>query len=264
MNGWNSEQVHALCPSQALGTLTNSKDGRVNVERPDVASIIREMVKSDNVDPNASKTLEDAIREANCRPAAQRLPYRKPTFGLAAGWVSEVAPLGVLDGMIKHADTYLNPSWSKGGPHYPRLDNADDSDGKWRWMDPVTGNSAIGYARLNVPDGQKVMWENAWTPEQVIKSVAVENVRFEEDVDFLRSKWATATDNGFTGLVLTMRTWGGQTSTIHPKVVGLPAGRYDVFVDGSLTQTRTQKDSEELQLDIQIDGDEKDLLVLQR
>jgi hypothetical protein len=27
-------------------------------------------------------------------------------------------------------------------------------------MDPFSGNAVIGYARLNVPDGQKVMWEH--------------------------------------------------------------------------------------------------------
>ena len=264
MNGWNSKEVHELYPSQALGALTKRKDGRVNVERPEVAMILRQMAASGNGDPDDAETRDAAIKEANNKKGGFRMPYTKPIFGLAAGWVSEVAPPATLDGMLKHADAYLNPLWNKGGLYYPRQDEAEDAEGNWLFTDPVTGNAAIGYARLNVPDGQKIMWNDAWTPEHVQCSVALENVSFSEGVDFLRCRWVKEAENGFSGLVLTMRTWDGKTSNIHPHITALPSGRYEVYVDGSLTRTHVQDGVEALQLEIIVDGAEMDVCILQR
>ena len=266
MNSWNSEQVHALYPSQALGTLTKREDGRVNVERPDVAAILRQKAASGEGDPNEESTRQEAIKEANGKTATgPQLPYTKPIFGLAAGWVSEVAPPGMLDGILTHATKYLNPSWSNGGLYYPRNDAPPaDEEGNWRIVDPVTGNAAIGYARLNVADGQKIMWENAWTPEQVKGSVAVENVSFSDGVDFLRCQWASESEDGFTGLVLTMRTWTGQKSSIHPSITALPNGQFDVFVNGSLTRTHTQSAAQNLQLEVEVSGEETEVCILKK
>lgn len=66
MNGWNSEQVHTMYPSQALRTLTKREDGRVNVERPDVAATIRELIQTHGADPDAS-TRQEAFELANRR-----------------------------------------------------------------------------------------------------------------------------------------------------------------------------------------------------
>jgi hypothetical protein len=144
MNGWNSEQVHALYASQALGTLTRRTDGRVNVERPDVALILRSMAESGKGDPDDANTRDEALKEANSKAAGPGLPYNKPIFGFAAGWVSEVAPADTVKGILKHADAYLKPSWSNGGLYYPRHDEKYDIDGNWKFVDPVTGNACIG------------------------------------------------------------------------------------------------------------------------
>ena len=264
MNGWNSEQVHAMYPSQALGTLTKRSDGRVNVERPDVALILRGMAESGQGDPDHASTQREALKEADSKATAPRIPYTKPIFGLAAGWVSEVAPADTVKGILKHADTYLNPSWSNGGLYYPRHDEKYDSDGNWKFVDPVTGNACIGYARLNVPDGQKIMWEKAWTPEQVQRSPAVEGVGFGSGVDFSRCKWATDSEYGFTGLVLSMRTWHGKPSKIQPKIRSLPAGRYQIFVDSKLTRKYDEDGNSALQLELEVDGNELDVCILKR
>ncbi|KAK3712952.1 hypothetical protein LTR37_008837 [Vermiconidia calcicola] len=184
------------------------------------------------------------------------MPYTKPIFGTTIGWAAEVAPPEVLEGLLKHADTYMNPSWANGGLYYPRCDEKEDGHGNWRFVDPYTGNGAIGYARLNVPDGQKLMWEKAWTPQRVQDAVAVENVSFADGVDFLRSQWCTESANGFTGLVLSMRTWHGRSSKIQPDIVGLPDGRYGVFSDGTLLKTHVQEGSEALRLVIEVGGTE--------
>lgn len=264
MNGWNSEQVHAMFPSQALGTLTKREDGRVNVERPDVAAILREKALSGEGNPDEESTRQEAIKEANSKPAGPGFPYGKPYFGHTAGWVSEVGPPEMLSGMLMHATMFLRPSWNKGGLYYPRCDDAADEEGNWRLMDPVTGNAAIGYSRLNVPDGQKLMWEHAWTPEKVRGAVAIENVSFSEGVDFLRCKWVTESENGFTGLVVTVRTWNGETATTRPKITALPSGRYDIFVDGNRVKTHIQEGAEDLQLEIEVSSSETDLCILSK
>lgn len=260
MNGWNSDKVHALYPSQAVGALTKREDGRVNVERPTVAAIIRAKAK-DGADPDATATRVHALQEANSSPQRPQLPYGKPLFGCIAAWLSEVAPSN-LNGLLKHADAYLNPSWSKGGLYYPRNDTREDLDGNWLFVDPVTGNGAIGYSRLNVPDGQKKMWENAWTSEHVRGSVAIEDVGFASDVDFLRCQWVTESELGFTGLLLTMRTWNGETKVIRPKVVGLPAGTYDVYIEGSFARSHTQNTTEKLSLELVVTGEESSICIL--
>ena len=260
MNGWNSQEVHSLYASQATGVITKREDGRINVERPAVATILRKKI-ADGADPDSNETIEEAIQEANSLPQGRQMPYTKPLFGCVAGWLSEVAPEN-LNGLLKHADTYLKPSWSKGGLYYPRNDTKEDSQGNWLCMDPATGNGAIGFSRLNVPDGQKLMWENAWTPEKVQSTPAVENVSFSDDVDFLRCQWVTESEYGFTGLVMTLRTWDGESRIIHPRVVALPPGDYQVFVDGSLAKTHQQGSGRDFEFAIDVNGEERTVCIL--
>ena len=127
-------------------------------------------------------------------------------FGYATMWTSEVGDPAMLHGLLEHADAYLEPSWAQGGLYYPRNDTREDDNGNWMHTDPFTGNSGIGYARLNVPDGQKKMWEEAWTPEKVQRSVAVGDVGLDENVDFLRCQRLEQGEAGFDGLVMTTRT----------------------------------------------------------
>ena len=37
--------------------------------------------------------------------------------------------------------------------YYTRCDSGRDKDGNYNYVDPYTGDAAIGYARLNVRDG---------------------------------------------------------------------------------------------------------------
>ena len=264
MNGWNSEEVHEMYEHQALGTLTKRKDGRVNVERPDVAIILRHLAEAGEGDPNDASVQAQALKEANENAPAHSFPLAKPVFGLAAGWVAEVGDKDTLRGILKHADDFLNPSWSNGGLYYPRRDEKSDEEGNWRYVDPVTGNACIGYARLNISDGQKIMWENAWTPEKVQQSPAIEGVGFGSSVDFTRCKWATKAEIGRDLFLFTMRTWHGQQSKIHPRITALPAGRYDVFVDSKLVRTYDQDGAQALELALEVAGDEVDVCVLKK
>jgi hypothetical protein len=74
-------------------------------------------------------------------------------------WLSEVDPCDDLAGLLNHADRFLTPEWEKGGLFYPHHDIQRDKDGNWTHVDPFSGNAAIGYARLNVANGQRRMWD---------------------------------------------------------------------------------------------------------
>ncbi|OBT86173.1 hypothetical protein VE02_05753 [Pseudogymnoascus sp. 03VT05] len=103
----------------------------------------------------------------------------------------------------------LNPSWENGGLYYPRCDQAVDGSGNSTLMEPYTGNAAIGYARLNIEDGQKKMWEKPWTGEFVRRKPFVDTTAFEDGgVDFLRAGWSEE----LNAFIVTAKTWHGKSS----------------------------------------------------
>ncbi len=73
--------------------------------------------------------------------------------------LSEVGTENELSGLLKYVDKNLNPSSQNGGLYYPRDDRLQDKEGNWAHIDPFLGNAAIGYARLNIKDGQQGIWE---------------------------------------------------------------------------------------------------------
>ncbi|KAJ7361291.1 hypothetical protein DFH08DRAFT_951873 [Mycena albidolilacea] len=163
MNSWSSEEIHALYPAQSLGVLSSAdKDGRVNANSRAVGSAFRTLVK-EGADPDAPATLHSA-REIAGPPAKSTFSY--PDFGYVVQWVSEVGSAATLDGLLRHADVFLSPTWERGGLFYPRYDEPENAAGNWTRMDSYTGNAATGYARLNVADGQRKMWEAPWKKEK--------------------------------------------------------------------------------------------------
>ena len=77
--------------------------------------------------------------------------------------------------------------------------------GKYVHMEPYSGNAAIGYARLNVQGGQRRMYEDPWTREEVRSRPCVEGVELEGEVDFVRGVWVEEVG----ALVVTVRRWEG-------------------------------------------------------
>ncbi|KAJ5368782.1 uncharacterized protein N7496_008542 [Penicillium cataractarum] len=114
-----------------------------------------------------------------------KFPYNQPTLGYVIKWLSELGKTTELDGLLAYADKHLQPTWENGGLYYPRNDIATDEEGHWTHMDPFSGNSAIGYARLNVENGQKIMMHAPWTKETLVDRPFVDGLDLSQGMDCL-------------------------------------------------------------------------------
>jgi hypothetical protein len=107
-------------------------------------------------------------------------------FAWVATWSSEVGDRERLGRFLKYADTYLNPTWEKGGYFYPRNDTYQDEDGNVVMVSPCTGNALLPYARLNVPDGLWTLYNRPWGPEHFQEPLLSE---LSPNVDVRRARY---------------------------------------------------------------------------
>lgn len=136
MNAWNPDFIHGLYPRQLEGFFDEPEPGMI-------------------VPSPRALTGERLDR------------YDKPdsAVGLAAVWLSEMGDAERLTKLLRYADTYLEPTWERGGLFYPRRDELYDEDGRFVNVDPWVGNALIGFSRLNVPDGIHRLYAQPWTAE---------------------------------------------------------------------------------------------------
>jgi hypothetical protein len=77
---------------------------------------------------------------------------------------------------VHRLPAYMAPTWRDGGLYYPRNDAETNADGNRTIVEPLTGNVLLGYARLNVPDGLRRLynepWDRAHFDEPAITAVA--------------------------------------------------------------------------------------------
>ena len=128
MSAWNSDFVKEKYPAQIARWAQPGPEGALWV------------------------TTERSIRGETSPPSAR-------DFGWAAACASEVGDAETRDKLLAYADRHLSPTWSGGALHYPRRDEEFDADGLFRCMDPHTSNALIPYARLNVPDGLRMLYD---------------------------------------------------------------------------------------------------------
>lgn len=149
MHAWNPDFVQAQYPAQSKAWFKRSADGLVSL-RP----------------PTVMKAMEQAERLNQQPDITEDLAYRwtAPEFGYAAIWASEIGDQEVLDGLLLHANRYMKPTYERGGLYYPRNDSSWDEDGNMTYVDPLTGNVLIAYARLNVPQGLMKLYEQPFAP----------------------------------------------------------------------------------------------------
>ena len=145
-------------------------------------------------------------------------------------WLSELGKKKELDGLLEYIDSRNNRTWENGGLFYKRSDSSIDEEGNVAKITPLTGNACVAYSRLNVPNGQKIMWDNPWTKEQLASKPWIDGVDLSQGVDCLRGVW----DADESALILTVRSWNGETNRIRPIARNLAEGAWAVYVKGEL------------------------------
>ena len=160
MNMWNPEFVREHYPSQIMDLLIEGPDGTKSVRfAPDREIFPGRPIVTDNCD-----------------------------FGWAATWASEMGDTTTVDGLLAHADRFMNPTWRDGGLYYPRNDTRCDESGNRTEIEPLAGNVLLGYARLNVRDGLWKFYNKPWAATHftepalvvVADDVAVSQARFTQ------------------------------------------------------------------------------------
>jgi hypothetical protein len=156
MNTWNHDFVHHHYPRQVADFLVPGPDGTISVRSVPARAVMGQSVVADTCD-----------------------------FGWVAAWASEMGDRATLDGLLAHADRYMNPTWRDGGLYYPRNDSSTDPCGHRTEIEPMSGNVLLGYARLNVPDGLWAIYNRPWGADHHAQSALVE---VDRDVEVSRAE----------------------------------------------------------------------------
>ncbi|POR32378.1 Uncharacterized protein TPAR_07413 [Tolypocladium paradoxum] len=260
MNTWNSELIKSLYDKQALGYITNV-DGQVRLHDHHFAVEYRKMVEAGGIDraEGSHRDTAERVAEARAQREINRPPpdkYTDPVLGCVVQWLSELGKTTELQGLLDYADAHLNPKWEDGGLFYPRKDPSEDEPDEWSHMDPFTGNAGIPYARLNVPEGQKKMWDDPWTRESLAARPWIDGIDLSQGVDTLRGIW----DGEERVLVLTLRTWHGGPVTVEPVARNLDAGAWAVHVNGALVKQDSVEDRGSLSATVTVGGEDVDVI----
>lgn len=254
MNTWNSEFVRASYKQQSLGFLT-SFGGKTRLQPTKVANAFRTLVLEKGSDPDDQATLE-AARTTSCE-FESKIPFETLNWLSFTMMLSELGKKKELNDLLEYADQYLNPTWVDGGLYYPRNPQLMDEDWNLTHMEPHSGNSGIGYARLNVQDGQKKMWEKPWTRETLASRPWIDGDDFSDGVDFLRGIW----DPKRHAMITTVRRWQGEARTLTLYMNNLPPGQWAIFVNGAMTHSEEVTPGKRIQITASVGTQEVDIVV---
>ena len=144
LNCWMPERVRAVSGRYARLWLKETADGTLQIRPP-----------------------HELHAMATDKAVGPAIPYRSPAFGYAALWLSELGDRERLTALLAHADRFMRPTVEAGGLFYPREDRSADAAGRMTYMDPLTGNALIAYARINVADGMRAMYERPWSSRPI-------------------------------------------------------------------------------------------------
>ncbi|PYH94018.1 hypothetical protein BO71DRAFT_450308 [Aspergillus ellipticus CBS 707.79] len=256
MNTWNSDLVRAGFANQSRGYITNI-NGHVELQHPMIANEYRSLIAEHKYSP------EEALRKAREYYKEHRktitFPYNEPTLGYIVKWLSELGKYEELNGILQYADARLQPTWENGGLYYLRNDVAADDEGHWTHVDPFSGNAAIGYARLNVEDGQKKMWDRPWTKDSLKTQPWVDGLDLSQGVDCLRGVW----DDQANAMIITVREWAGRGSQLKLEIKNLPTGNWSLY-RGDNTPATHEVSSEQAAVPVEVSlkaGEEVDVVI---
>lgn len=147
INAWAPEMARAMFEKQAGKYFRQTPDGRVTIYPRTVLAEVAE--RRAQGDPNPD------IKDLS-------FPVSSPSIGFAAAWMTEMGDRERLEGLLAHAEAFMNPTWDDGGLYYPRNDASWDKNGEQIFMDPFSGNAMLAYARLTPPDGLNRLYNNPW------------------------------------------------------------------------------------------------------
>lgn len=245
--------MHGLYEKQALGYITVIGDD-VRMQKASTAREFRRMVQEEGADPGDASVLAKAKAAATNVPSA---PGEGSPLAWVLLWLSEMGRKNELDGIFRYLDSRKGPAWEKGGLFYPRDDAQVDEEGCWAAVGTLAGNASAAYARLNVPDGQKIMWKKPWTSGYLAARPFIGGVDLSQGVDCLRGVW----DEGAMALVLTVRTWdAGRTEVIMPTAENLSGGQWAIYVDGELRESTSVEAGGSLSVEVEVGIEEVDVV----
>ncbi|SCV33637.1 uncharacterized protein FFB14_04616 [Fusarium fujikuroi] len=161
-----------------------------------------------------------------------------------------------LQGLLDFADARLRPTWEHGWLYYLGNDARVDDSGEWAHIDPFSGNAGIGYAGLNVPDGQKKMWDKPWTRNVLAAEPWIDNLNLSEGFDYLRGLW----DRDEKALIVTMKSWNGDEVTVEPNARNLEQGTWVVYVNGEPVKCDTVGQFDSLSVTVTVSAEEVDVV----
>lgn len=257
MNSWNSDFIHSSFEKQSRGFITKV-DGRTEIHHPQVGLEIRRLIEEEGAPDDSKDTIEQARVNA-LKSDTKHRPFQKPIFGYVAKWLSELGKKEELESLLDHFDTNCSPTWEKGGLYYPRNDQVLNEIGEWTFMDPFSGNAAIGYARLNIPNGQKLIWEKPWTKQSLAERPYVAGLHLAQGVDCLRGEW----NADKRALIVTLKALETDVEGAW-SVENLPEGRWGVYQGGKLVDERYVEVHKSLPFEFSLRAsEEKDFVVMQ-
>lgn len=168
-------------------------------------------------------------------------------FGWAAVCASEVGDVESLSRLLGYADRYLRPTWSDGGYFYARHDEWLDAEGRLTAMDPHTGNALLNYARLNVPDGLRKLYDGPWDDRHFAEPALVE---MTPTLD-VRRAWFDPERNA---LALTVAPFGVNGHARLEIAHGLRSGALSLWRDGEPFDQAVRVDGERLLIDLDVNA----------
>lgn len=217
MNIWNSEFVQSGFNNHARGFITNV-DGKVELQHPMVASAYREVTAQQQDVQDPRQAFQGAREYYRANKDSIKLPYKEPTLSYIVKWLSELGKSVELHGLLEYIDKNLQSTWENGGLYYPRNDQQTDLKGRWIHMDLFMGNVTIGYARLNVENGQKKIWYSPWKKEDLASRPWVNGIDYSQGVNCLRGTW----DDTASAMIITLEEWAGKGMKVVFDVKNLP------------------------------------------
>ena len=258
MNAWDPETVRSRYQKQTLGSLV-TVDGKTRLQPSRVAMAFRQLVLKEGEDPSDPKTLEKA-REPARHTLSERIPFETLNWTCFTMMLSEVGEAQQLQDLLEYADEKLQPTWENGGLYYPRNDTLTDEHWNLTHVEPLSGNSGIGYARLNIEDGQRKIWQQPWTKQALESRPWIDGVSLADGVDFLRGVW----DQDNQALIVTLRSWTGRELKINMVVQNLSQGCWTAFIDGREASTTSLDKPDQLTIEVCVGGSETDIIVERR